>query len=198
MDQLTSAKRFSQPCENNKAAILKHLTTHFAATTHVLEIGSGTGQHAAFFAPALPHLSWQPTDVVENHASISAWIEEFKCTNTLPISCFFVGQDEWCFESVDGVYSANTAHIMQYHEVQLMMETISSQLPAKGIFCQYGPFKIDGKFTSQSNHEFDCSLRERGYGGIRDIAELAQWAGDLVLTHNHPMPANNQLLVWQK
>lgn len=198
MDELISVKRFSQACENNKTPILAYLKTHFKSVRHVLEIGSGTGQHAAFFASALPHITWQPTDVIENHPSIEAWIAESKCTNTLPLRCFFFGKDSWNFDLVDAVFSANTTHIMQRQEADVMMQTISKKLPKQGIFCQYGPFKIGGQFTSESNRAFDLSLRERGYGGIRDVEELQRWAVELELIHNYDMPANNQLLVWQK
>ncbi|WP_342807318.1 DUF938 domain-containing protein [Alteromonas sp. M12] len=191
-------KNFSQPCENNKAPILEQLLVHFANQTKVLEIGSGTGQHAAFFAPALPHLTWQPTDIADNHASINAWLEEAKCTNVLPPEEFFIGKDSWSFQDVNGVFSANTTHIMQPHEAQLMMQTVAINLPETGVFCQYGPFKFDGKYTSQSNAQFDQSLQQRGFGGIRDIAELKNWATSLTLDDMIQMPANNHLLVWRK
>lgn len=191
-------KDFSQPCENNKAPILEQLLVHFADQSKILEIGSGTGQHAAFFAPALPHLTWQPTDISDNHASINAWLEEAECTNVLAPKPFFIGVDSWTFDDVSGVFSANTTHIMQPNEAQLMMQTIAQKLPENGVFCQYGPFKFDGKFTSASNDQFDQSLRERGYGGIRDITELQTWAEPLSLVETIQLPANNHLLVWRK
>ncbi|GAC15859.1 DUF938 domain-containing protein [Aliiglaciecola lipolytica] len=191
-------KDFSQACENNKAPILEQLLVQFANQAKILEIGSGTGQHVAYFAPALPHLIWQPTDIPDNHGSINAWVEEAKCTNVLPPVPFFIGVDDWLFDDVSGVFSANTTHIMQPNEAKLMMETVAHHLPLSGIFCQYGPFNIDGKFTSHSNAQFDQSLRQRGYGGIRDIAELQQWAKPLSLLEMIQLPANNHLLVWQK
>ncbi|MFA3789677.1 DUF938 domain-containing protein [Aliiglaciecola sp. SL4] len=191
-------KDFSQPCENNKAPILTQLREHFANQSKVLEIGSGTGQHAAFFAPALSHLTWQPTDIPDNHGSINAWVAESQCSNVLSPVEFFIGRDKWTFSGVDSVFSANTTHIMQPHEAQLMMETIAVNLPKSGVFCQYGPFKIDGNFTSDSNAQFDQSLRQRGYGGIRDITELKSWAVPLTLDDMIQMPANNHLLVWRK
>ncbi|GAA0857764.1 DUF938 domain-containing protein [Aliiglaciecola litoralis] len=193
-----SQKSFSQACENNKAPILAHLKKHLVGKCKVLEIGSGTGQHVSFFAQHFVDIVWQPTDVIENHPSIKAWVADANCHNVLPPACFFIGQDEWHFNNVDAVYSANTAHIMQPEEAQLLMQTVAKNLPQGGVFCQYGPFKINGEFTSDSNYEFDLSLRQRGYGGIRSLEELTTWAQGLTLSHNYFMPANNQLLIWHK
>ncbi|GAB2709470.1 DUF938 domain-containing protein [Aliiglaciecola aliphaticivorans] len=195
---MVNNKDFSQACENNKTPILAQLRTHFADQNKIVEIGSGTGQHAAYFAPALPHLTWQPTDIPGNHDNINAWLEESECSNVLPPVEFFIGRDSWSFSDIDGVFSANTTHIMQPHEAQMMMETIAHNLPDNGVFCQYGPFKFDGKFTSASNDQFDQSLRERGYGGIREIVELQTWAKPLSLVETIQLPANNHLLVWRK
>ncbi len=191
-------KRFSQPCENNKQPILTELKRELAEARKVLEIGSGTGQHAAWFANALPQLVWQPTDVQENHSSINAWVAEANCSNVLPPKPFFIGVDQWSFDNIDAVFTANTAHIMQVEETLLMMREVSGNLPQGGVFCQYGPFKIDGNCTSESNLAFDISLRQQGYGGIRDIEELALHAEQLTLTRRIAMPANNFLLVWRK
>lgn len=190
--------RFSQACENNKMPILAQLKLHLAGASKVLEIGSGTGQHAAFFAHHMKHLAWQPCDVKENHQSIAAWVAQAKCDNVLAPVPFFIGVDQWSFDNVDAVYTANTAHIMQPDEVKLMMETVATHLPNGGLFFQYGPFCVSGEFTSQSNADFDTSLRQQGYGGIRDIAELQSWTPTLTLTQIVEMPANNFLLVWQK
>ncbi|WJG08382.1 DUF938 domain-containing protein [Aliiglaciecola sp. LCG003] len=199
MDKHTlAAQRFSQACENNKAPILQQLKSRLANSKAVLEIGSGTGQHAAYFAKGLPHVIWQPTDVEDNHPSIEAWVKAAGCPNVAPPMPFFIGLHPWSFENIDAVFSANTAHIMQANEVQLMMELIGQQLPDGGIFCQYGPFCVAGEFTSASNADFDQSLRQRGLGGIRDIDELISWAPQLQLCETISMPANNLLLVWSK
>ncbi len=192
--------RFSQACENNKNVILEQLQIHFADRMAVLEIGSGTGQHAVHFASNLPHLTWHTSDLPENHASISAWMAEWPSDNLRQPISFKVGLHTWPELALDAVFSANTAHIMQKLEVMLLMQMVAVNLPASGVFCQYGPFKVDGEFTSESNRAFDAQLRAQGYGGYRDIEELEQWAGDggLVLTQQLDMPANNMLLVWQK
>lgn len=197
-------KRFSQACENNKQPILEHLTAHFAHCTQVLEIGSGTGQHSVYFAQALSHLVWQTSDQPEYHPSVLAYGEEAALTNWKAPLSFTVGKDQWpsAEPAIDAVFSANTAHIMQREEAKVMMHLIAEHLPKDGVFCQYGPFKFDGNFTSESNRDFDASLRERGYGGYRDIDELTLWAqtekGCLSLQNVYPMPANNHLLQWRK
>lgn len=190
-------KRYSPSCDNNKIPILQQLDTHFAAVKRVLEIGSGTGQHAAYFAASLPHLTWHCSDVAENHDSINAWINDAQATNIIPPIPFFIGEDAWPV-SVDGVFSANTAHIMHKQETQLMMELIGDNLPIGGVFCQYGPFNIDGQFTSDSNKSFHQHLLSQGCGGICDIADLIAWAPSLQLQEQIEMPANNFLLVWKR
>lgn len=190
-------KRFSQACENNKVPILCELEKHFASSTQVLEIGSGTGQHAAYFAPRLLHLRWWTSDMPANHPSIQAWLADLESDNVQAPKPFTIGQDEWPV-AVDAVFSANTAHIMQVHEVELMMQLIGKHLPQGGVFCQYGPFNVNGQYTSQSNAAFDQHLANEGCGGIRDISELESWAHELILTERVSMPANNFLLVWKR
>jgi cyclopropane fatty-acyl-phospholipid synthase-like methyltransferase len=191
-------KPFSQACENNKQPILAELTTRLARVTRVLEIGSGTGQHAVYFAPRLPHLVWQASDLEVNHAGISMWLDDVKAPNLISPISFKIGEDPWPKQNFDGVFSANTAHIMQPSETETMMGLIAQQLPAKGVFCQYGPFKVDGQYTSESNAHFDQHLLSQGCGGMRDIRQLQTWATPMVLVERIDMPANNMLLVWQK
>lgn len=190
--------RFSQACENNKQPILQQLKLHFAPVTKVLEIGSGTGQHGVFFAPQLSHLNWQTSDMPDNHTGILAWQEQFPADNLLPPVNFTVGADPWPDMQIDAVFSANTAHIMQIQEARLMMQMVAANLPRGGVFCQYGPFNVNGQYTSESNERFDLHLSNEGCGGIRDIAELQDWAAGMTLTEKVTMPANNFLLVWKK
>lgn len=191
-------KRFSQSCENNKVPILRELETHLVGSSHVLEIGSGTGQHAAFFATNLPHVTWHTSDMPVNHGSIKAWLAECSTNNLHAPIHFTIGVDDWPELNIDAVFSANTAHIMQPEETRLMMELIGRQLPDSGVFCQYGPFNVEGQYTSQGNANFDRHLAAEGCGGIRDIQELQNWAPELKLIERIPMPANNFLLVWHK
>ncbi|WP_099034899.1 DUF938 domain-containing protein [Lacimicrobium alkaliphilum] len=194
------SKPFSQACENNQQPILDVLKTAFADTRSVLEIGSGTGQHAVFLAANLPHLRWQTSDMPVHHPGINAWIDEFPSPDLIRPLSFTVGEDCWPESKFDGVFTANTTHIMQVDEARLMMQLVADNLPSGGVFCQYGPFNINGQYTSDSNQAFDQSLKSRGCGGIRDISELRSWAEGrgLVLSRRYQLPANNQLLEWRK
>lgn len=191
------SKRFSPSCERNQQPILDRLLQHFASVQHVLEIGSGTGQHAVFFAKYLPHLVWQTSDMVENHASVKAWISESNLTNVRAPMDLKIGRDTWPAIPLDAVFTANTTHIMQPEEAEEMMVLIAQHLPKGGIFCQYGPMNVGGEFTSESNREFDAKIRSEGCGGISDIEQLKRWSKGMQLIEMHPMPANNFLLVWQ-
>ena len=195
-------KRFSPSCERNQQAILAQLAVYFKQCKNVLEIGSGTGQHAVFFAAHMSHLNWHTSDMPENHASVNAWINELAQSSNLdnisnPVA-FTLGEDAWPNVAVDGVFTANTTHIMQPDEAKLMMEMVALNLPKGGVFCQYGPMLVGGDYTSASNKEFDASLKQQGFGGIQDIAQLSSWAKGMTLIETIPMPANNFLLVWQK
>ena len=192
------SKQFSQACENNKQPILEQLQIALQSFQRLLEIGSGTGQHAAFFAQHLPHLIWQTSDMPINHAGIVAWLADSPADNQRPPVAFTIGLDTWPVGDFDAVFTANTTHIMQPEEAKLMMTMVQEHLPKGGRFCQYGPFNIDGQYTSASNARFDQHLANEGCGGIRDIAELKRWAPDLLLTQQIAMPANNFLLIWDK
>ncbi|WP_414830169.1 DUF938 domain-containing protein [Alteromonas sp. H39] len=191
-------KPFSQACENNKRPILEVLEQAFATRKHVLEIGSGTGQHAVFLSANLPHLLWQTSDQAEYHAGIQAWLDEENVLNCKSPITLKIGEQAIPDKLYDGIFTANTAHIMQRDEVKLMMKQVSNVLPPRGVFCQYGPFTENGEFSSQSNADFHASLLERGCGGYRDISELTQWAPSLTLESIYRMPANNLCLVWTK
>jgi hypothetical protein len=192
-------KPFSQACENNKQPILEVLKRVLADKTNLLEIGSGTGQHAAYFAPRLKHLEWHTSDMPDKHLGIAAWLEEVKVNNLhQPLSFTIGATGAWPLTNTDAVYTANTTHIMQPSESQLMMQLVADNLPVGGIFCQYGPYNFQGQYSSESNQSFDQHLRDQACGGIRDIDELTLWAKPLVLIETIPMPANNYMLVWQK
>ena len=194
-------KPFSQACENNKQPILEALKPAFAGCHTILEIGSGTGQHAVFFARYLPHLYWQTSDQVHYHDGIHQWIAESGLENIgLPIA-LDVSEDTWPTADFDGVFSANTCHIMSWSDVGAMFKGVSELLPPGGCFCLYGPFNRNGEFTSQGNARFHDSLvRQDPKMGIRDdeaIFGLAEEHG-LGLGSDLNMPANNRLLVMEK
>jgi hypothetical protein len=194
-------KPFSQACENNKQPILEVLHRILADRKSLLEIGSGTGQHAVHFAPSLSHLRWHTSDMPDKHLGIKAWLEEVDVDNLRQPLSFTIGATStgaWPIADVDAVYTANTTHIMQPSEAQLMMQLVADNLPSDGVFCQYGPFNFNGQYTSESNKNFDQHLREQGCGGIRDIEELILWAKPLSLKEKVAMPANNFMLIWQK
>ena len=191
-------KKFSQSCCNNQQPIFEQLSHLFLSKQRVLEIGSGTGQHAVFFASKLPHLQWHTSDLIENHQSINAWIAASPSDNLHPPVELMIGQDPWPPLAVDAVFTANSTHIMQANEAKLMMQLIAKNLSMDGIFCQYGPFKIEGEYTSDSNRDFDAYLKESDFGGLRDLSELKLWAKGMNLVQAIPMPANNFLLLWRK
>jgi trans-aconitate methyltransferase len=192
-------KPFSQSCENNKQPILDILSRVLANKKKLLEIGSGTGQHAAHFAPRLTHLQWHTSDMPDKHLAIAAWLEDV-CVDNLhqPISLTIGASNAWPLTNIDAVFTANTTHIMQPSETQFMMQLVANNLPSGGVFCQYGPYNFQGQYSSESNKTFDQHLIGQGCGGIRDIDELTLWAKPLVLIETVPMPANNFMLVWQK
>lgn len=198
---MNSALPWSQACENNKEPILALLRDHLAGNRCVLEIGSGTGQHAAHFAPALPHLIWQTSDRPQNHPAILAWLAHRPAPNLLPPIVLDTCMQPWPESGADAVFSANTAHIMHLDAVHAMIQGVAALLPAGGPFLLYGPFRYGERHTSASNAAFDASLRARDPAmGIRDALALQALAAQhaLVLVADHAMPANNRTLVWQR
>jgi SAM-dependent methyltransferase len=193
-------KQFSEPCERNRDPILAVLRRIFADRTAVLEIGSGTGQHAAYFAPALPHLDWQPSDVVDNLPSVRIWREEAQTPRLLePIELDV--DHPFPKLTVDAVFTANTLHIVSWPQVERLVGGVGKLLPAGGVFAVYGPFNYGGTYTAPSNEKFDAWLRARDpKSGLRDMEAVAALAKDhgLVLEEDNPMPANNRLLVFRK
>ena len=191
---------FSQACENNREAIFAILQRIFADRTRVLEIGSGTGQHATAFAPCLPHLIWQTSDLPKNHPGIEQWITSASTPNLLLPVALNVNDKPWPVEPVDGVFSANTFHIMPWASVQHFFSGLASVLSTGGILAIYGPFNYDGAYTSPSNARFDQWLKDRDPAqGIRNfeaVNALAREQG-LILKEDNEMPANNRLLVWK-
>ena len=193
-------KPFSQACENNKTFILPVLQQVFQNIDSVLEIGSGTGQHATFFAKHLTHLTWQTSDLFINHEGIKQWLAECPSANLLPPVELDLSKD-WPISSTSGIFTANTLHIVSWELVIAFFEGIKAHLTSNGKLCIYGPFNYQGKFTSESNANFDLWLKQRNeLSGIRDIEAiitLANKAG-LTLIEDHQMPANNRLLAFIK
>jgi cyclopropane fatty-acyl-phospholipid synthase-like methyltransferase len=194
-------KPFSPACERNQGPILELLRERFADRTRVLEIGSGTGQHAVHFARALPQLVWQSSDVPANLGGIRQWLDEAALPNTPAPRAFDINDAAPPLGRFDAVFSANTLHIMSWAEVRRVFERLPALLEEGGLLAVYGPFKYDGRFTSPSNAEFDASLRAaQPLRGIRDaeaVDALAAEAG-FALIEDRPMPANNRCRIWRR
>jgi cyclopropane fatty-acyl-phospholipid synthase-like methyltransferase len=186
----------------NREPILAVLRQRFANRMRVLEIGSGTGQHAVYFARALKHLKWHTSDLPGNHEGIRAWIADAGLPNVFPPVPLDIGRAEtWPITRHDAVFSANTLHIASWPEVESLFANLPRVLAAKATIVFYGPFNIGGEFTSPSNQAFDAALRaENPARGIRDleaVQALAVRAG-LRFVEDIPMPANNRCLVFEK
>lgn len=193
-------KPFAESCEQNKQSILAVLKKEFTDASRVLEIGSGTGQHAVFFGRELPHLNWQTSDVAEYHPGILAWLADTQLDNVQPPLELDTSKSAWPVEQYNAVFSANTVHIMSWAEVKTLFAGIGKVLLPGGKFCLYGPFNIDGNYSAESNARFDVWLKQRDpLSGIRDMAELDRLAAAAGLKRiaQHSMPANNFMLVWQ-
>jgi len=193
-------KPYAESCDQNKAPILAVLKRLFADRRKVLEIGSGTGQHAVFFGAALPHLVWCPSDRAEQHAGIDAWRGDAGLPNVCPPLDLDV-DGEWPAERYDAVFSANTAHILSWPQVQKMFEGVGRVLDSGGLLILYGPFNYGGRYTSESNARFDAWLKARDpASGIRDFEALDALAGSqgMRMLEDVEMPANNRILVWRK
>jgi len=195
-----SDKPCAPSCEKNRDPILAVLRELLADRTSVLEIGSGTGQHAVHFAPALPHLTWQTSDRGTMLAGIRAWLDEAGLPNT-PAPIELDVSAAWPRQRFDAVFTANTLHIMAWPAVEAMFAALPKVMDAGAIFVAYGPFNYGGQFTSESNARFDASLKAGApHQGIRDfdaLDALARRAG-LTLAEDVAMPSNNRCLVWRR
>lgn len=197
---MTSAKPYSEACARNQAPILEVLRMAFADRGHVLEIGSGSGQHAVYLGRHLPYLTWQTSDIPENHDGIRAWLEDARLSNVLPPLALDVN-GPWPARRYDAIFTANTLHIVSWSEVERMFAGIARSLEDNGVLAVYGPFNYRGCHTSESNANFDAWLRARnpasGIRGFEDVDALAHSHG-FELQDDIAMPANNRTLVWRR
>jgi cyclopropane fatty-acyl-phospholipid synthase-like methyltransferase len=192
---------FSEACERNKEPILAVLRKSFARRAAVLEIGSGTGQHAVHFAAQLTHLVWYPTEQLAYLPNLEARIKLEGTPNLRLPTLLDVRQALWPVRKVDAAFCANTLHIMSWAEVTAMFRGLAATLTAGGMLCIYGPFRYDGRYTSDSNREFDHMLQERDpLSGLRDMRAITSLAAEygIELEADHDLPANNRLLVFAK
>ena len=193
-------KPHSPACERNREPILGVLREYFSDRRKVLEIGSGTGQHAVHFAAALPWLTWQGSDRAENLPGIRAWLDEAALPNT-PAPLEFDVNGSWPAGPFDAVFSANTLHIMAWPEVQRLFAQLPAVASDDAVLIIYGPFNEQGRYSSDSNAAFDEWLKARGaHMAIRDaeaVDALADAAGFRLLA-DIAMPANNRCRVWRR
>lgn len=197
---MSELKPYADACDRNRGPILEVLRRHFVDRRQVLEIGSGTGQHAVHFAAALPQLMWQPSDREEHLAGIGLWLDEAHLPNLrTPLALDVCGP--WPETRFDAVFSANTLHIMSWDEVRTLFAALPGIMADDVVVAVYGPFNYGGAFTSPSNAAFDATLKRRSAkSGIRDfeaVDQLAQSIG-LKLVEDYAMPANNRTLVWRR
>ncbi len=193
-------KSFSASAEQNKTPILEVLKSSLSAVVSVLEIGSGTGQHAVYFGAALTHLCWQTSDLEQRHASILAWLQESGLPNVLPPISLDVDK-EWPKKHFEAVFSANTTHIMSWPQVEQMYSGVGRILQSNGLFVLYGPFNFAGNYTSASNGRFDVKLKQRDpESGIRNFEDLNRLAVEhqLLFEQEVAMPVNNKILIWRR
>lgn len=198
---------YAEAAERNKLPILDVLRAFFPESGKILEIGSGTGRHAAYFARELPGLFWQASDLPENHRWIRAHLEQAGCRNAgdpLELDVGIPGhwrQAAFQENGYDGVFSANTAHIMPWDRVADMFAGVSGILGPSRKFLIYGPFNREGEYTSPGNASFDRYLRSQNpQMGIRDDREILRLAESCRLDFEASveMPANNRTLVFRK
>ena len=192
-------KPYAESSEKNKEPILAVLKEIFAERTRVLEIASGTGQHAVHFSRELPHLAWQPSELAQNLAGIQAWLDEAQLPNVLPPLALDVNDARWPVAAVDAIFNANTVHIISWLEVEQMFAHIARVIAPGGCVCLYGPYNYGGKFTSESNARFDAWLKARDpNSGVRDFEAVDRLAASLGLDllRDIAMPSNNRILVW--
>lgn len=194
------AKPYAPACERNRGPILEVLKTCFSDRKQVLEVGSGTGQHAVFFAEAMPWLTWQTADLPENLPGIRQWLDEAALPN-LPPPIALAAAGPWPRGPYDAVFSANTLHIMSWADVEKLFAGLDGVMARDAVLAIYGPFNYAGDFSSDSNAQFDVWLKQRSpASGIRDfeaVNALAESIG-LKLIADHAMPANNRTLVWKR
>ena len=192
---------FSQSCENNKAPILEVLREDFADRRQVLEIASGTGQHACHFAANMPWLTWQPTELADSLPVLRPRCVAYDGDNLLTPTALDVRDDPWPVAVPDALFSANSLHIMAWSAVEILFATLGVNAGNDVILAVYGPFNYDGQYTSDSNARFDAWLGQRDpVSAIRDferVDELAA-AAAFALQRDNALPANNRLLVWRK
>ena len=194
-------KPCAESCEQNSGPILRVIKPLLENCASVLEIGSGTGQHAVYFAERMPHLTWHTSDCAQYMSGINLWLDDAGLENLLRPIELDVSRSIWPRICIDAVFSANTVHIMHWPDVEALFSGVSDVLRQGGVFLLYGPINYKGAYTSQSNENFDRWLKNRdpdsGIRDFEDLDRLARQAG-LKLVNDIEMPANNRILCWRR
>ena len=190
-------KPFSESCLQNCEPIFSVIAPLLSEAKTLLEIGSGTGQHAVYFSERLKHMSWQTSDCQPGLDGIRLWLDEAGLDNTPQPLELDVAKSTWPAEQYDAIFTANTIHIMHREEVEIMFRHLGEHLSENGHLLIYGPFNYHGAYTSESNARFDSWLKNRDVeSGIKDFEMINKLAADnnLVLENDYSMPANNRIL----
>ncbi|MEW5787644.1 MAG: DUF938 domain-containing protein [Pseudomonadota bacterium] len=194
-------KPFAESSFQNREPIQAVLAGAFADRRRVLELSSGTGQHAVYFGEAFPHLTWQTSELPDKHAGIQAWLDEAGLANVLPPLAIDLNRVDWPAGPVDAVFNANTVHIVAWPLVENLFVGVGRVLEPGGLLCLYGPFNYGGQFTAESNARFDLWLKERDpASGVRDFEALDALARaqGLELWRDVEMPRDNRTLFWRR
>ncbi len=195
-------KYHAESTRRNRTPILEVLKKEIEGSKKLLEIGSGTGQHAVYFSKKLPQILWQTSDRSINHESINYWIKRYNLKNLLLPLDIEIGVNEKNINDIfDCVFSSNTSHIMSLENVKRLYALVGKVLNKNGKFFLYGPFKINLEFTTRSNEDFHQKLKaENKLMGLRDIEELDNYAIENNMQNHafYEMPANNYLSIWKK
>lgn len=198
---MSTDKPFAVSADQNKLPILDVLSGIVKDGDEVLELGSGTGQHACFFSQQLPNITWQPTELLPMIPVIRQWLEAEGSDNIKPPVVLDLNDVDWPVRSANMIYTANTLHIVSEPIVESLFTGVGRVLVEGGRFCAYGPFSFAGVHTSDSNDHFDQELRRSDpRSGVRDMAWLNELARDngLIEAELVEMPSNNFMALWQR
>jgi SAM-dependent methyltransferase len=190
-------KPYSESCDQNKDPILSVISPLFSTCSNVLEIGSGTGQHAVYFAKKMPHLKWHSSDCLSYHEGINMWLADAGVANVVPPFELNVTSSPWPVFDVDAVFTANSIHIMHQQDIVNLMNGVGKLLKPDGSLVIYGPFNYNGLYTSASNESFDQWLKDRDpFSGIKHFEEIECLANNngMRFVEDYEMPVNNRIL----
>ena len=194
-------KPYSESCDQNKDHILSILSPLFSSCDNVLEIASGTGQHAIYFADKMPHLKWHTSDCLPYLEGINSWLAESDVKNIVEPFELNVSTSTWPALDVDAVFTANSLHIMSKEDVTNLISGVGELLRSHGSFVIYGPFNYKGNYTSDSNMRFDEWLKSSdAMSCIKNFEDVVSQAEDnnMTLVCDYEMPANNRILHFTK